>query len=119
MINGDCEMNFLINNFALLDPISPAKILDPNYIQTGNRDLDMATGIIPVEYILELIGYISGTVLIIVTLVSLMFLNYPRYVSDAKQKVSFYLISIGYISAYAFIGDLIMKLTLDAFFFSG
>ena len=77
--------------------------------------LNRATGIAQIEAIVELAGYFSGVILIITTLFLLYFLNYQRYISDAKQRIAYILMTVATISAYTFIGDVILTIIMDAF----
>ncbi len=120
---GDVLMNgFLsllkLHGYMLLNGFTenPSDILKPGRVVTSGGALERAMGIYQLADVLQVIAYLSGTVLIIITLVILSFMNYQRYVSDAKQKIVAYLISIGYVSALAFIGDMILTLVIDAFF---
>lgn len=118
-------MNLFLDRLNSMDYmlLTSTKDLDPlkNVIQEESKkvasgsSLIRATGIVQIEQIVELVGYFSGVILIMTTLFLLYFVNYQRYVSDAKQKIAYILMTVATISAYTFIADVIVTIIMDAF----
>ncbi len=96
--------------------MSPFQVIeDESKKVASGAGLVRATGIVQIEQIVEIVGYFSGVILIMTTLFLLYFVNYQRYVSDAKQKVAYILMTVATISAYTFIADVIITIIMDAF----
>lgn len=106
-------MQMLLSPFENGNPLDI--ISDGMKNKTYAYQLNRATGIAQIEAIVELAGYFSGVILIITTLFLLYFLNYQRYISDAKQRIAYILMTVATISAYTFIGDVILTIIMDAF----
>ncbi len=103
----------LLSDIGTTDPLNVIQE-ESKHVYSGSPLLK-ATGIVQIEQIVELVGYFSGVILIMTTLFLLYFVNYQRYVSDAKQKIAYILMTVATISAYTFIADVIVTIIMDAF----
>lgn len=115
-INKIIAMGNALLTFTIDENTSPLDVIEDGLNHPyASSSLLRATGIFQIEQIVELIGYFSAVILIMSTLFLLYFVNYQRYVSDAKQKIVYLLMTVGTISAYTFIADIVIQIIMDAF----